>query len=201
LPTKKPADQVVKDIRRAARRRFSVEVKIRVVLDGLRGDGSIAERCEPRKAQRTLGPEPVLHLIQGVHGGGQAPFGWRCRPCRHRRRGARYPASNKLEIIRIVEQSHLPGRRTLDQLGIPRRTFCRWYGCHLDGGPQALADPPLVSSRVWKRIPADVTEPFQQERQAPTPPTPRRDSRLARLVAEAGTTRIGLETMGTVSTA
>jgi hypothetical protein len=35
----------------------------------------------------------------------------------------RYPASEKLEIIRIVEQSHLPAKRTLDQLGIARRTF------------------------------------------------------------------------------
>ena len=30
----------------------------------------------------------------------------------------RYPASEKLEIIRIVEQSHLPAKRTLDQLGL-----------------------------------------------------------------------------------
>ena len=36
----------------------------------------------------------------------------------------RYPASEKLEIIRLVDQSHLPARRTLEQLGIPRRTFC-----------------------------------------------------------------------------
>ena len=33
----------------------------------------------------------------------------------------RYPASEKLEIIRTVEQSHLPAKRTLDQLGIARR--------------------------------------------------------------------------------
>ena len=46
----------------------------------------------------------------------------------------RYPASEKLEIIRIVEQSHLPARKTLEQLGIPRRTFCRWYDRYLDGG-------------------------------------------------------------------
>ena len=32
----------------------------------------------------------------------------------------RYPASEKLEIIRLVEQSHLPVRRTLEKLGIPR---------------------------------------------------------------------------------
>ncbi len=30
----------------------------------------------------------------------------------------RYPASEKLEIIRLVEQSHLPVRRTLEKLGI-----------------------------------------------------------------------------------
>ncbi len=33
----------------------------------------------------------------------------------------RYPASEKLEIIRTVETSHLPVRRTLDKIGIPRR--------------------------------------------------------------------------------
>ena len=38
----------------------------------------------------------------------------------------RYPASEKLEIIRIVEQSHLSARRTLDQIGVPRATFYRW---------------------------------------------------------------------------
>ena len=84
---------------------------------------------------------------------------------------------------------------------IPRRTFCRWYDRYLDGGPEALADRTQAPSRVWNRIPADVAESFQQERQAPPPPPPRRDSRLARLVADAGTTRIGLETMGTLSTA
>ena len=39
----------------------------------------------------------------------------------------RYPASEKLEIIRFVEQSHLPAKRTLDQLGVALRTFYRWY--------------------------------------------------------------------------
>jgi hypothetical protein len=35
----------------------------------------------------------------------------------------RYPASEKLEIIRLVEQSHLPVRRALEKLGIPRATY------------------------------------------------------------------------------
>ncbi len=35
----------------------------------------------------------------------------------------RYPAPEKLEVIRLVEQSRLPVRATLDKLGIPRSTF------------------------------------------------------------------------------
>ena len=37
----------------------------------------------------------------------------------------RYPASEKLEIIRAVEGAHLPAKQTLDMLGIPRTTFYR----------------------------------------------------------------------------
>ena len=44
----------------------------------------------------------------------------------------RYPASEKLEIIRTVEGSHLPTKQTLDMLGIPRTTFYRWYALYLE---------------------------------------------------------------------
>ena len=52
----------------------------------------------------------------------------------------RYAASEKAEIIELVEQSHLPAKRTLDKLGIPRATFYRWYERYQAGGPEALAD-------------------------------------------------------------
>ena len=52
----------------------------------------------------------------------------------------RYPASEKLEIVRLVEQSHLPVKRTLAKLGIPRATFYRWYDLYRSGGPEALED-------------------------------------------------------------
>ncbi|ALC11151.1 putative transposase [Sphingopyxis sp. 113P3] len=68
----------------------------------------------------------------------------------------RYPASEKLEIIRIVEQSHLPAKRTLDKLGIACRTFYRWYDRYLGGGPEALQDRPSAPSRVWNRIGDDI---------------------------------------------
>ena len=44
-PDKAPAEQVMKDIRRATRRHYSAEDKIRIVLEGLRGEESIAELC------------------------------------------------------------------------------------------------------------------------------------------------------------
>ena len=70
----------------------------------------------------------------------------------------RYPASEKLEIIRIVEQSHLPAKRTLDQLGVARRTFYRWYDRYLEGGPEALADRSSTPIRVWNRIAPEVQD-------------------------------------------
>src|SRR2546421_12966959 len=42
---KDTAEKVVKDIRRATRRQYSAEEKIRIVLEGLRGEDSIAELC------------------------------------------------------------------------------------------------------------------------------------------------------------
>jgi len=70
----------------------------------------------------------------------------------------RYPASEKLEIIRLVEGSHLPTKRTLDKLGIPRTTFYRWYDRYLAGGPEVLEDRSPRPSRVWNRIPDPVRE-------------------------------------------
>ncbi len=68
----------------------------------------------------------------------------------------RYSASDKTEIIRLVEQSHLPARRTLEKLGIPRSSFYRWYDRHQRGGPEALADRPSRPDRVWNRIPEAI---------------------------------------------
>ena len=70
----------------------------------------------------------------------------------------RYPASEKLEIIRLVEQSHLPAKQTLDRLGIPRSTFYLWYDKYQSGGVDALEDKAPMPTRVWNRIPDNVRE-------------------------------------------
>ncbi|QEH80966.1 IS3 family transposase [Sphingomonas sp. C8-2] len=188
-PAKAPAERVVKDIRRQTRRHFSAEDKIRIVLDGLRGEDSIAELCRKegiaqslyytwskefmeagkrrlagdtaraattgevqdlRREARSL-KECVADLTLENRLLKKHDRGWG-------RRRMRYPASEKLEIIRVVEQSHLPAKRTLDQLGIARRTFYRWYDRYLEGGPEALEDRPSAPSRVWNRIGDDIQD-------------------------------------------
>jgi transposase InsO family protein len=68
----------------------------------------------------------------------------------------RYPVAEKLKIIRPVEGSHLPVRRTLAHLGIPRATFYRPCDLYQTGGPEALEDRPSRPGRVWNRIPDAV---------------------------------------------
>ena len=53
-PVKAPAEHVVKDIRRQTRRQFSAEDEIRIVLDGLRGEDSIAELCRREGIAQSL---------------------------------------------------------------------------------------------------------------------------------------------------
>jgi len=52
--SKASAERVVKDIRRKTRRQFSAEEKIRIVLEGLRGDDSIAELCRKEGIAQSL---------------------------------------------------------------------------------------------------------------------------------------------------
>ncbi len=51
---KDSAEKTVRDIRRATRRRFSAEEKVRIVLEGLRGEQSIAELCRREKINQNL---------------------------------------------------------------------------------------------------------------------------------------------------
>jgi putative transposase len=68
----------------------------------------------------------------------------------------RYPASEKLEIIRTVETSPLPVRQTLARIGIPKSTFYAWLDRHAAGGLEGLEDRKPRPGRVWNRIPDEV---------------------------------------------
>lgn len=68
-----PGSRAVKDIRRANRRHYSAEDKIRIVLDDLQGEDSIAELCRREGIAQSL----LLRLVERVSGSWQAPTGWR----------------------------------------------------------------------------------------------------------------------------
>ena len=189
-------EKVVKDIRRATRKQYSAEEKIRIVLDGLKGEDSIAELCRREGIAQSLyyswskefleagkkrlagdaAREATSNEVKGLRREARdlkevvAEQALERRLVRKKhdrgwgRRRMRYPASEKLEIIRLVEGSHLPTKRTLDKLGIPRTTFYRWYDRYLAGGPEALEDRSPKPSRVWNRIPQPVREKIKDLR-------------------------------------
>src|SRR5258707_6749787 len=66
------AEKRVRDIRRATRRQFSAEEKVRIVIAGLRGEDSVAELCRKEGINQNL-----LPLVEGLPGGGQEAAGRR----------------------------------------------------------------------------------------------------------------------------
>jgi transposase-like protein len=69
------AEKTVRDIRRATRRRHSAEEKIRIVLEGLRGEVSIAELCRKEGIAQSM-----YYSWSKEFGGGQEAAGRRYRP-------------------------------------------------------------------------------------------------------------------------
>jgi transposase-like protein len=65
----------------------------------------------------------------------------------------RYRAAEKLEIIRLVEQSSLSVRRTLEQLGISRATFYRWYQRYRARGARSSGRSPAGASAGLEQTP------------------------------------------------
>ncbi|WP_247997975.1 IS3 family transposase [Brucella tritici] len=190
VPQTSSAEKTIKDIRRATRKHYSAEDKIRIVLEGLRGEDSIAAICRREGIAESLYYSWSKELLEA---GKKRLAGDTARSAtsdevkalrresrdlkealadvtlenrllkkKHDRgwgrRRMRYPATEKLEIIRLVEQSHLSARQTLDKLGIPRPTFYRWYSRFLAHGVEGLEERTSAASRVWNRIPDDIRD-------------------------------------------
>jgi putative transposase len=65
----------------------------------------------------------------------------------------RHSQSEKMEIIRTVEDSPLGVKRTLKELDINRSTFYKWYRRYREGGYDALAVKPPHRQQFWNAIP------------------------------------------------
>ena len=70
----------------------------------------------------------------------------------------RYSQSEKMEVIKLVEESALSVRRTLRELEINRSTFYAWYRRYAEDGYDGLADRKPRPKKFWNRIPKTVKE-------------------------------------------
>ena len=111
------------------------------MLKGLRAEDSIAELCRRQGIANAMYDGWNKEFLEAG-----------------KKRLAGDTAPDKLEIIPLVEQSHLPVRTAQDKLGILRATFYRLCDADSRGGPEALADSPSRPSRVWNRLPTEVRD-------------------------------------------
>ena len=65
----------------------------------------------------------------------------------------RYSASEKAEIITLVEQSNLPVRQTLQRLDITKSTFYNWLKRFEEDGIDGLHDRKPSPSSIWNKLP------------------------------------------------
>jgi transposase InsO family protein len=75
----------------------------------------------------------------------------------------RASSSEKLEVIRLVEDSALSVTRTLRELDVPRSTFYHWYKAYLEGGPESLEPKEPERQCFWNRIPEGEREKVVEE--------------------------------------
>ena len=85
----------------------------------------------------------------------------------------RYSSSEKLEVIRIVEDSELSVRQTLKEVGIHRSTFYNWYQRYLEDGVEGLSPKKPKARTFWNKIPEEVKEQVVQQALEQTELSPR----------------------------
>ncbi len=69
-----------------------------------------------------------------------------------------YSQSEKMEVIRLVEESALSVSQTLRELDINRSTFYAWYRRYAEDGYDGLSDRKPSPRKFWNRIPEPVKE-------------------------------------------
>src|SRR5262245_3674286 len=179
------AEKTVRDIRRATRRHHSAEEKSRIVLEGLRGEDSIAELCRKEGINQNLYYRWSKEFLEA---GKKRLAGDTAREAtsdevKELKAEARQlketlaevlsktACSKKAfsgmgrtlhEVFRIREvRDHRTGGtvvalRTLAPIGIPRSTFYDWYSRYQEGGIEALEDGKPRPRRIWNKIPDKI---------------------------------------------
>ncbi len=65
----------------------------------------------------------------------------------------KYSQSEKMEIIRMVEESNLSVKKTLEKMDVPRSSFYSWYKRYLESGYEGLASRDKRRRQFWNAIP------------------------------------------------
>lgn len=71
----------------------------------------------------------------------------------------RLTATEKYEIIQQVTRSELGVKRTLEEYGIARSTFYKWYQSYLEQGFDGLKPKQRLTNRQWNSIPDSQIDP------------------------------------------
>src|SRR5215831_7917864 len=145
------AEKTVRDIRRATRRHHSAEEKIRIVLEGLRGENSIAELCRKEGINQNLYYRWSKEFLEA---GKKRLAGDTAREAtsdevKELKAEARQLKETLAEVLIAI-------RRTLAPIGIPRSTFYDWYSRYQEGGIEALVDGKPRPRRFWNKIPDKI---------------------------------------------
>lgn len=137
---KDSAEKAIRDIRRVTRRQYSAEEKIRIVLEGLRGESSIAELCRKEGINQNLYYRWSKEFLEAG---------------KKRLAGdtARAASSDEVKGLRN-EAAQL--KEAL--VGIPRSTFYGWYERFREGGDGALEDTRPGGGKVWNRLPETIRQ-------------------------------------------
>jgi transposase InsO family protein len=70
----------------------------------------------------------------------------------------RYSQTEKIEIIRVIEESELPVKQTLEELQVNRSSFYQWYRRYQESGYGGLALKKPYPRRFWNKIPTQEKE-------------------------------------------
>jgi putative transposase len=115
-----------------------VEEKIHIVLDGLRGEETIAALCRREGIARSIYYKWSKEFLEAG---------------KRRLAGDTARAASTGEVTALRREARelkkVVAEQTLDKLGIPRTTFYRWYDRYQTGGLEALEDQSLRPLHVW----------------------------------------------------
>ena len=131
------ARQVVRRTRNVTRRKYTPEEKVRIVIEGIRGEISVSALCR----REGINPGVYYKWLKDYMEAGKS-----------RLKGDTLREANKAEVLQIVERSPLPVRQTLQELQIAPSTYYRWKSRYRDKGFNGLVDRPPEPRRVWNRL-------------------------------------------------